>query len=72
MRWLQVYWRREAARYEVEIVRTKYGIPHVTAADYGGLGYGYTYAFAQDNVCLIADKIVTVTGERSRHFWRGR
>lgn len=58
----------EAARYEVEIVRTKYGIPHVTAADYGGLGYGQAYAFAQDNVCLIADKIVTVTGERSRHF----
>jgi len=58
----------QAARYDVEIVRTKYGIPHITAADYGGLGYGQAYAFAQDNVCLIADKIVTVSGERSRHF----
>jgi len=58
----------QAGGYKAEVVRTTYGIPHVTAADYGGLGYGQAYAYAQDNVCLIADKVVTVTGERSRHF----
>jgi len=57
-----------AATYEAQVVRTKYGIPHVTAKDFGGLGYGQAYAFAQDNLCLIADKIVTVNGERTRHF----
>lgn len=57
-----------AAGYEASIVRTKYGIPHVTAKDFGGLGYGQAYAFAQDNLCLLADKIVTVNGERTKHF----
>ncbi|WP_312164045.1 acylase [Phenylobacterium sp.] len=57
-----------AATYEAQIVRTRYGIPHVTAKDFGGLGYGQAYAFAQDNLCLIADKIVTVNGERTRRF----
>ncbi|WP_305585055.1 penicillin acylase family protein [Phenylobacterium sp.] len=58
----------QAAGYKAEIVRTKYGVPHVMAANYGGLGYGQAYAYAQDNICLIADKIVTVNGERSKHF----
>lgn len=58
----------QAAGYKAEIVRTQYGIPHVTAADYGGAGYGQAYAFLEDNLCLIADKIVTVNGERSKYF----
>jgi len=58
----------QAASYEAQVVRTKYGIPHVTAKDFGGLGFGQAYAFAQDNLCLLADKIVTVNGERTRHF----
>lgn len=57
-----------AATYEAQIVRTKYGIPHVTAKTFGGLGYGQAYAFAQDNLCLLADKVVIVNGERTRHF----
>ena len=58
----------QARGYEAQVVRTKYGVPHVTAKDFGGLGYGQAYAFAQDNLCLLADKIVTVNGERTRHF----
>ena len=58
----------EAAGYKAEIVRTQYGIPHVTAADYGGAGYGQAYAYLEDNLCLIADKVVTVNGERSKWF----
>jgi acyl-homoserine-lactone acylase len=26
------------------------------------------YAYAQDNVCMTANQLVTVRGERSRHF----
>lgn len=57
-----------AAGFTAEIVRTQYGIPHITAPDYAGLGYGQGYAFAQDNLCLQADKVVSVNGERSKYF----
>jgi acyl-homoserine-lactone acylase len=47
---------------------TEYGVPHVTAHDYPSLGFGTGYAAAKDNVCLIAQGVVTLRGERSRHF----
>lgn len=56
------------AGYSVQIRRTEYGIPHVLAGDYGSLGYGYGYAFAQDNLCVMADRVLTLRGERSRYF----
>ena len=55
-------------RYDVTITRTEYGIPHIVAKDYGSLGYGYGYAFAQDNLCVMAADYVTVEGQRSRWF----
>jgi acyl-homoserine-lactone acylase len=55
-------------RYTAEIRRTSYGIPHILARDYGSLGYGYGYAFAQDNLCVMADRVVTLRGQRSRYF----
>ncbi|WP_433443348.1 penicillin acylase family protein [Nonomuraea sp. CA-141351] len=55
-------------RYSAEIRRTEYGLPHVSAKDYGGLGFGYGYAFAQDNLCVLASWVVTLRGERSRYF----
>ncbi len=54
--------------YEAEIRRTSYGIPHITASNAKGLGFGAGYAFAQDNFCVLADKIVQVNGERAKHF----
>lgn len=54
------------ARASVEIRRTSYGIPHIRAADERGLGYGIGYVYAQDNLCLLAEEIVTVNGERSK------
>ncbi|MFG2908749.1 penicillin acylase family protein [Kitasatospora sp. NPDC048286] len=54
--------------WTARISRTEYGVPHVLAYDFGGLGYGYGYAFAQDNLCQLADQVVTARGERSRHF----
>jgi acyl-homoserine-lactone acylase len=56
------------ASYDVTITRTEYGIPHIVAGDYGSLGYGYGYAFAQDNICTMAADYVTVLGQRSRFF----
>ena len=46
--------------YNVAIRRTAHGIPHILAADWGSLGFGYGYAFAEDNICTIAESYVTV------------
>ncbi|MGA3704568.1 acylase [Ralstonia pseudosolanacearum] len=51
-----------------EIRRTGFGIPHIRANDYAGLGFGMAYAYAQDNLCLLADQVVTVNGERAKTF----
>ncbi|MDH6114755.1 acyl-homoserine-lactone acylase [Kitasatospora sp. MAP12-15] len=59
------------ARYQAEIRRTAYGIPHIEAADYASLGYGEGYAFAQDDFCLMAQRLVTLDGRRSRYFGAG-
>ena len=37
-------------------------------ASFRGLGYGLAYAYAQDNVCMFADSLLTVRGERSQFF----
>jgi acyl-homoserine-lactone acylase len=57
-----------APRYQVTIRRTSFGIPHVRAANFTSLAYGIGYAYAQDNVCMFADKLLQVNGERARHF----
>jgi acyl-homoserine-lactone acylase len=55
-------------KYSAEIRRTSFGIAHIKASDFGSIGYGVGYAFAQDNFCMMADEFVTVRGERSRYF----
>lgn len=57
-----------AASYHVQIRRTQDGIPHISADDWGSLGYGFGYAQAQDNLCTLADSFVTWRGERSATF----
>jgi len=54
--------------YSAEIRYTSYGVPHIKAADFKGAGYGYGYAFATDHICLFAQEVVTMRGERSRFF----
>ncbi len=56
------------AHYAASITRTAYGIPHINARDWGGIGYGVAYAYAEDNLCLLAEEFATVAGERSLHF----
>lgn len=58
----------DLARYSASITRTTGGIPHIEARDWGGIGYGVGYAYAQDNLCLLAEEFATVAGERSLHF----
>jgi acyl-homoserine-lactone acylase len=58
-------------RYEVEIRRTSHGIPHITARDYGSLGFGEGHAFAQDHLCSLADQVIKVRGERAKYFGAG-
>ena len=50
------------------IRRTKYGIPHVRAKNIESLAAGYAYAYAEDNICTIANEYVTVAGKRSKYF----
>ncbi|MDX1383484.1 MAG: penicillin acylase family protein, partial [Thermoanaerobaculia bacterium] len=58
----------DAGRFDTTIRWTSHGIPHVTADDWGGLGYGFAYATATDAVCVIARDVVMVNGELSKFF----
>jgi acyl-homoserine-lactone acylase len=60
--------RSESGSSAVDIRRTSFGVPHIRAENERGLGYGIGYAYAQDNLCLMANEIVTVNGERSKYF----
>ncbi len=57
-----------AGALEAEIVRTKYGVPHIEADNIRSLSAGYAYAFAEDNLCTIASEYVTVNAKRSKFF----
>ncbi|RKH04419.1 acylase [Corallococcus sp. CA047B] len=59
------------AKYTAKIRRTSHGIPHITADNYGSLGFGQGYAFAQDHVCTLADQIIKVRSERARYLGQG-
>jgi len=54
------------ASFKTQIRWTSYGIPHVRADDWAGLGYGFAYATATDGVCVIAHDVMTVNGDLSR------
>ena len=60
--------REHVTQASAEIRRTTYGVPHIRANDERGLGYGIGYAYAQDNLCLLANEVVTVNGERAKYF----
>lgn len=48
--------------FSAEVRRTEFGIPHVNASDYAGLGYGIGYAYAQDNFCVGMREIIFSIG----------
>ncbi len=54
--------------YRAELVRTTHGVAHITAEDYGSLGYGEGYAAAEDHLCNIARGLLEGRGELARHL----
>jgi acyl-homoserine-lactone acylase len=58
-------------QYQATIVRTADGIPHITAGNFGSLGYGYGFALASDDLCTMANGYITVEGQRSLYFGPG-
>ena len=58
-------------QYSATIVRTTYGVPHITANNYGDLGFGQAYAYAQDNFCLFMREVVVSNGQTARYFGEG-
>jgi len=50
------------------IQRTTDGTPHIIAHSWASLGFGYGFAFAQDNLCTMANDYVTVEAQRSKYF----
>lgn len=65
---LPVLAQTPATDVRADIRRTTFGVPHIRATDERGLGYGIGYAYAQDNLCLLANEVLTVNGERSKYF----
>ena len=51
------------SQYQAEVIRTEYGVAHITADSYGGLGYGEAYAAAEDHVCNMALALAQSRGE---------
>ncbi|WEJ03207.1 acylase [Pseudomonas sp. FJ2-5-13] len=58
--------REQMTQASADIRRTSYGVPHIRAVDERGLGVGMGYAYAQDNLCLLANEVTTVNGQRAR------
>jgi acyl-homoserine-lactone acylase len=54
--------------YDASVVWTEYGIPHVTADDWGSLGYGAGYAYARENYCVLMKEVIRANGESMRWF----
>ncbi|SFM36037.1 penicillin acylase family protein [Marinobacter zhejiangensis] len=57
--------------YDATIRYTGFGVPHITASDYGSLGYGMGYAHARNNLCTLSEQLVKLNSEKSRYFGPG-
>ncbi|MEZ4402468.1 MAG: penicillin acylase family protein [Kofleriaceae bacterium] len=60
-----------APGYHAQVRWTGHGVPHIVAADVGGLGFGQGYTQARAHLCELADDVVRVAGERARYLGRG-
>nr|MBA2497850.1 penicillin acylase family protein [Acidimicrobiia bacterium] len=59
------------AGYAAELRRTSDGVPHITAEDWGSLGFGQGWAYAEDRACTLLDQVMKVRGERARYLGAG-
>jgi len=53
---------------KAQIIRTEFGVPHIKADNLESLAFGVGYAYAEDNLCLLADQIIKYNSQRSRYF----
>lgn len=53
---------------DASIKWTNYGVPYITADNLESLGYGVGYAFAQDNICILADQVIKFNSQRAKYF----
>src|SRR5437764_7349933 len=60
--------KHRSKRPTVVIRRSAYGIPHIIGRNWEDVGFGYGYAFAQDDICPMAEDYVTVRAQRARWF----
>ncbi len=58
-------------RYEATVVKTDFGIPHITANSWGALGFGEAYTAAEDHICNMALALVRSRGESAAVFGPG-
>lgn len=61
----------DGAGLHAQILRDSHGIPNIIGSNFADMGFGYGYAFAEDNICEIAESYVTVNGQRSRFTGQG-
>lgn len=58
----------ENGELSADIRWTTYGVPHVKADNLESMAYGVGYAFAKDNLCVLADQIVKYNSQRAKYF----
>ena len=51
-----------------DVTWTDYGVPYVKAENLESLGFGVGYAFARDNICILADQIIKFNSQRAMYF----
>lgn len=56
---------------QVQITYTAYGVPHIEASSYRGLGYGVGYSQASENLCTLSEQILKLQGKQARTFGPG-
>lgn len=61
----------QAQPYQASIRYTEFGVPHITANDYGSLGYGVGYDQARNNLCTLSEQLVKLKSKKSRYFGPG-
>lgn len=53
---------------EADIRWTDFGVPHVKADNLESMSFGVGYAFARDNICILADQIIKYNSERAKYL----
>lgn len=61
----------EQPLYQAQVKFTEFGIPHITAGDYGSLGYAEGYVAADDHLCNISYAVMKAQAKLAEHLGKG-